>query len=207
MKRSNSNNTTDFIHGSGKVFAASIFFFMIGISIGVFTELMLSPGEKNTAISFFNRYFLVDNMSQNDYTDIFMRSAGSNLGLLLVIILSCLTAIGFPIAIAALTYKGAALGFSAALLIESLSLKGIFYIITSMIPQNLILIPAFIAATVISLNLAFYLLSRRRKFGIKKSLADCAGPYTYLNVIIAIFIIVGCIVESIICPFLTRLIG
>lgn len=206
MKRSNTNNTTDFIRGSGKVFAASIFFFMIGISIGVFTELMLSQGEKNTAISFFNRYFLVDNMSQNDYTDIFIRSAGSNLGLLLVIILSCLTAIGFPIAIAALTYKGAALGFSAALLIESLSLKGIFYIFTSMIPQNLILIPAFIAATVISLNLAFYLLSKR-KFGIKKSLADCAGPYTYLNVIIAIFIIVGCIVESIICPFLTRLIG
>lgn len=206
MKRSVLNNTSDFILGSGKVFATSIFFFIIGISVGVFTELMMAQGEKDTAISYFNQYFLVENMTQNDYTDIFMRSAGSNLGLFLVIILSCLTAIGFPLAMAALTYKGAALGFSAAILIDNLSFKGVAYIFTSMIPQNLFLIPAFIVATVVSLNLAFYLISNR-KFGLKKSLADCAGPYTYLNVLIALVILLGCIVESIICPFLTQLIG
>ncbi|WP_027399278.1 stage II sporulation protein M [Anaerovorax odorimutans] len=206
MKRFIFNNSTDSIVNNGKYFIVSIFFFIIGISAGVFTELMMSSVEKGNAISYFNQYFLLENMNNDAFTNIFMKSAGSNLGIFLVIICSGLSAIGFPIAIAALTYKGATLGFSAALLIESLSFKGIAFIFTSMIPQNLILIPAFLVATVVSLSMAFYILSNR-KTGIKKSLASSSGPYAFLNIIIALVILTGCFVESFICPILTKLIG
>lgn len=206
MKRSILTCSSDFIMGSSKLIIAAIFFFMIGISSGVFTELMMSPSEKESAISYFNQYFLIENTNSVPYIDVFVNSAMSNLGLLLIIVLSGLIAFGFPVALGTLVYKGAALGFSAALLIESLPEKGILFIFTSMIPQNLILIPALMLATVASLNLSFFIFSNR-KFSIKKSLTESFGPYIFIHIMLALIVLVGCFVESFICPILTGLIG
>ncbi len=119
--------------------------------------------------------------------------------------LSGITAIGFPAALATLVYKGMALGFSATLLIESMSFKGVAIVFTSMIPQNLIIIPAIVLAGVAALNVAFHTISNRR-FGIKKSLAESSGSYVFINLVLAAAILGGCLIESFISPLLTRLI-
>jgi len=204
MKR-NMNRASELIMSSGASFAAALFFFLLGISAGIFTELMMSSAEKEEMISYLDQYFLLSNPSDLAFSDIFMKSAGNNLGLLFIMLLSGLTAIGFPIALAALIYKGMALGFSAALLIDSMSFKGVAIVFTSMIPQNLIIIPAIILAGVAALNVAFYTISNR-KFGIKKSIAESSGSYLFVNVILATAILVGCFIESFLSPLLTQLI-
>lgn len=204
MKR-NMNRASELIMSSGASFAAALFFFLLGISAGVFTELMMSSAEKDAMISYLDQYFLLSNPSDLAFSEIFMKSAGNNLGLLFIMLLSGLTAIGFPVALAALIYKGMALGFSAALLIDSMSFKGVAIIFTSMIPQNLLIIPAIILAGVAALNVAFYTISNR-KFGIKKSIAESSGSYLFINVILAAAILVGCFIESFLSPLLTQLI-
>ena len=156
-------------------------------------------------ISYLDKYFLLNSPNDLAFSDIFMKSAGNNLGLLLVMLLSGITAFGFPVALAALIYKGMALGFSAALLIDSMSFKGVAIIFTSMIPQNLIIIPAVIIAGVAALNVAFHTISNR-KFGIKKSLAESSGSYLFINAVLAAAILVGCFIESFLSPLLTQLI-
>lgn len=204
MKR-NMNKASELIMSSRVSFAVAIFFFILGISAGIFTELMMSSSEKEGMISYLDQYFLLTNPSDLAFSEIFMKSAGNNLGLLFIILLSGLTAIGFPAALAALVYKGMALGFSAALLIDSMSFKGIAIVFTSMIPQNLIIIPAIIIACVAALNIAFHTISNRR-FGIKKSLAKSSGSYLFINAVLAIAILVGCFIESFLSPLLTQLI-
>lgn len=204
MKR-NMNKASELIVSSGASFAAAVFFFILGISAGVFTELMMTSVEKQGMISYLDKYFLLTNPNDLAFSDIFMKSAGNNLGLLVIMLISGITAIGFPIAMAALIYKGMALGFSAALLIESMSFKGVAIIFTSMLPQNLIIIPAIVIAGVAALNVAFHTISNRR-FGIKKSLAESSGSYLFINTILAAAIIVGCFIESFLSPLLTRLI-
>jgi len=161
--------------------------------------------EKEGMIAYLDKYFFLSNPKDLAFTDIFMNSAGNNLGLLIIILLSGLTAIGFPIALAALVYKGMALGFSAALLIDSMNFKGVAIVFTSMIPQNLLIIPAMILAGVGALNIAFHTISNRR-FGIKKSLAESSGSYLFLNLLFAVAILGGCLIESFLSPLLTRLI-
>lgn len=204
MKR-NMNRASELIMSSGASFAAALFFFLLGISAGIFTELMMSSAEKEAMISYLDQYFLLSNLSDLAFSEIFMKSAGNNLGLLFIMLLSGLTAIGFPVALAALIYKGMALGFSAALLIDSMSFKGVAIVLISMIPQNLLIIPAIILAGVAALNVAFYTISNR-KFGIKKSIAESSGSYLFINVILAAAILVGCFIESFLSPLLTQLI-
>lgn len=204
MKR-NMSRASELIMSSGASFAAALFFFLLGISAGIFTELMMTSVEKEGMISYLDQYFLLSSPNDLAFSEIFMKSAGNNLGLLVIMILSGITAIGFPVALAALIYKGMALGFSAALLIDSMSFKGVAIVFTSMIPQNLIIIPAIIIAGVAALNLAFHTISNRR-FGIKKSLAESSGSYLFINVILAAVILVGCFIESFLSPLLTQLI-
>lgn len=204
MKR-NMSRASELIMSSGASFAAALFFFLLGISAGIFTELMMTSAEKEGMISYLDQYFLLSNPSDLAFSEIFMKSAGNNLGLLLIMLLSGITAIGFPVALAALIYKGMALGFSAALLIDSMSFKGVAIIFTSMVPQNLIIIPAIIIAGVAALNLAFHTISNRR-FGIKKSLAESSGSYLFINAVLAAVILAGCFIESFLSPLLTQLI-
>jgi stage II sporulation protein M len=204
MKR-NMLRASELITSSGASFAAALFFFMLGISAGVFTELMMTNTEKQGMISYLDKYFLLNSPNDLAFSDIFMKSAGNNLGLLVVMLISGITAFGFPVALAALIYKGMALGFSAALLIDSMSFKGVAIIFTSMIPQNLIIIPAVIIAGVAALNMAFHTISNR-KFGIKKSLAESSGSYLLINAVLAAAILVGCFIESFLSPLLTQLI-
>ena len=205
MKRTTVHQASGLITASGASISISLFFFLFGISAGVFTELMMSTAEKESMVTYLNHYFQLTTLDDLSFSDIFMNSAGNNLGLLVIMLLSGLTAIGFPVALAALSYKGMALGFSAALLIDSMSFKGVALIFTSMIPQNLILIPSLIFAGIAALNIAFHTISNRR-FGIKKSLAENSGSYLFLNMILLASILVGCFIESFISPLLTQLI-
>lgn len=204
MKR-NMKRASELVTSSRASFIAVLFFFILGISAGVFTELMMSNEEKEGMIAYLDKYFLLTDPSELTFSEIFMQSAGNNLGLLFVMILSGFTAIGFPAALAALIYKGMALGFSAALLVDSMSFKGVAIIFTSLVPQNLIIIPAVLIAGVAALNVAFHTISNR-KFGIKKSLAESSGSYLFINAALAAAILVGCFIESFLSPLLTRLI-
>jgi len=205
MRRNTGNSISSLIMKSGSSFVATLFFFVLGISAGIFTELMMENVEKDNINKYLDKNFHLTGFDDVTFTEIFFNSAGNNLGLLLIVVLAGITAIGFPAALAVLTYKGMALGFSAALLIETMSFKGVVLVFTSIIPQNLILIPAFLIASIAALNLAFYTISNRR-FGIKKSLAESSGPYILLNVILSIVIVAGCFIESFISPILTQLI-
>ena len=205
MRRYSRQNLSGFLSASGASMAVALFFFMLGISIGIFTELMMENSEKASVISYLEKYFLLNNTKELSFSGIFFNSAANNLGLLLIIILSGLTAIGFPVALAALTYKGMALGFSAALLIDSMSYKGLALVFTSMVPQNLILIPSLIVAGIIALNMAFLIISNRSN-GIKKNLMQNAGSYLFIAMILTMAVLGGCLIESFISPILTQLV-
>lgn len=205
MKRYTLNRTSGLVTGSLGSFAVALFFFIAGISAGVFTELLMSNAEKETLISYLGKYLLLPNLKEVSFSHLFFSSVGNNLILLVIIALAGATAIGFPVTLITLAYKGMALGFSSALLIDSMSYKGLALVMASMLPQNLIFIPAILIGGIASLNVAFHLISQR-KFGMKKGLAECAGPYLVLNIILILAILAGSFVESFISPLLTQLI-
>lgn len=206
MRRRKYHAVSSLAFQSPSTFLGTLFFFVLGISAGVFTELMMGTAEKEALLSFLNQQLFTADWSTSDFPSVFANSVSNNLGLLLVILLSGLTAVGFPVALAAIAYKGMALGFSSALLIENLAGKGFLLVFTSLIPQSLLLVPALLVGCAAALNLAFYTI-RCRRTGVKKSLAENAGSYLTLTIILAAVILCGCVIETVLGPFASQLAG
>lgn len=206
MRKTRINSIFSLIYRSIPVLVTVLFTFLLGISVGVFTEVLLSPEKRESIEGFLNLHLFLSQIPGTELPYVFLRSAASNIVLLIVITLAGLTIIGFPAALLVLLYKGAALGFSAALLIETLDFKGVLLVLLTLVPQNLILIPAFLAASMSSINLAFSMLSSGPR-GIKNSLSVNAGNFIAFNLLMSVFILGGCFIESFISPFLQQLLG
>ncbi|WP_206460809.1 stage II sporulation protein M [Anaerovorax sp. IOR16] len=185
---------------------AILFFFLLGISVGTFMELMLSAQDKNDLLQYLNQNLFTVKLSSDSFPQIFVNSVANNLGLLILIALSGVTVIGFPVALLSVAYKGITLGFSSALLLDTLSLKGSALILLTMVPQNIILVPILLLTAICATNFAFNTISDRRS-GIKKSLTNNAGSYVLYYILFSLLLLIGCLIESFICPILLQLIG
>ncbi|MFA5636057.1 MAG: stage II sporulation protein M [Anaerovoracaceae bacterium] len=206
MKRKSSGMVTSIIYGNFPLMVVVVFCFLLGISLGTFTELLLSADAKESMRQFLDFHLLLSGLTGDLLGDLFLVSAAANLSLFLIILLSGLTVVGFPAALLVLLYKGAALGFSAALLMDAFDAKGVLMVLLTLLPPNLILAPALCGAAVASLRLAFDLLSDS-PLQLKKNLAQRAGPFMTFQALMAILVLLGCFIESFISPLLQRLLG
>ena len=193
---------------SRKALIFSVFFFLVGISSGVFLEVAMNSEDKLQVAQFLQQYLYINgDLGQAiTYPNPFLSSASANLVLLFAICISGLSMIGFPAAYGILVYKGLALGFSSGLLLETLKFKGAGLLLVSMMPQNLLLIPAFILAASAAQNYAIDILRQRKNNSgraIKKNSAVTRNPYIMTNMLLAIMILLGCIIEALLFPILT----
>lgn len=205
MRKGTTSTISSLLTQSQGTVMATLFFFAAGLSSGVFIELFMGAEEKVQIADYLTKNLFIPGVS-GSLPPVFMQSAANNLGLLLISLVAGITVIGFPAAFLAIAYKGMALGFSSALLIDSMAGKGVLVILLSMVPQNLILIPAFLTATVAAANIASRVYSGRHK-GVKKSLEQSAGPYLSAYAVLAAAVLVGCLIEAFISPALLRLAG
>ena len=142
MKRFKAKQFIAAMFGSSAGAIAVLFFLMLGISAGTFSALLLAGEEKEQILSLLSQYLLLSDPTAEPVFESVLRSSMMNhLVLLLVILLSGLSVVGFPAAMIALTYKGLAIGFSAALLIDNMDLKGLAVAMASILPQNLLILP------------------------------------------------------------------
>lgn len=192
------NQTIAIAAGSKKILLLSVFFFLTGISTGIFLELTMIEEEKIGIAGYLQDYLYMNTRSM-EYPNPFLSSLSSNLLLLVILFLAGLSVLGFPVALAVLTYKGMALGFCTGLIAETLKDKGIFVILTSLIPQNLILIPAFILAAAAAVN--YGLLSLQKKHtAAKRNPKTLSSSYLRASLLLAGVIVIACALEAILYP-------
>ncbi|MBQ2866827.1 MAG: stage II sporulation protein M, partial [Firmicutes bacterium] len=111
---------------------------------------------------------------------------------------------GVPATYAALAYKGAALGFSAAILLESLALRGVLTTVLAIVPSHLLILPALILASSAAIN---YVSSRRPGNRRKRSLSSIEpGPYCLAFLFPLILILIAAVLEAFISPAFLQLI-
>jgi len=179
----------------------AFFFLVCGISVGAFTELSL-PDESRAQVGAYLMEHLFSDNTALDHSAVLLQSAGNNLGLLLLVFLSGLIPLGFPAAYAVIAYKGAALGFSAALLLEFLQFKGAVTLFLTVLPPNLLILPALFLAVAAAINTS----AGRRGNHRKKSLSQEAGPYCACFVPPLLLASAAALIEAFICPALLQLI-
>ncbi len=187
---------------SKKLLSLSAFFFFTGISTGVFLELTMEAADKTSLSGYLQQYLLMD-ASAVEYPNPFVSSLLNNLLLLLIMFLGGLSVFGFPAALAALSYKGMVLGFCTGLIAEALKNKGILLILTSLLPQNLLLVPVFILACSAALNYSFLSMGKHRA-ATKRNLRMRSSSYLIAMAFFAVIIALACGLEAILYPIVLR---
>ena len=183
-------------------FNQSLFFLISGISIGIFTELFLPEADKARVASHLMEHLLLDD-PLIDHSAVFVQSAENHLSLLAILFLSGLTSLGIPAACITLAYQGAALGFSSALLMESMSYQGAFAMLFAILPPHLFVLPSLLVASASVMHRKGTLRAGNRR---KRSLSVEPGPYCLSFVLPLILMIVAALLEAFISPAFLQLI-
>ncbi len=173
-----------------KFFWFEIFFFVLGITTGIFVAKMISPAEKEFVMDYFSKYLLINTAREDLYTQIFYYSFFNNISLLFIIAISGFILYGFVLSFSTLAFKGFVLGFTVSLILDSMGLKGIFLILVSVFPQNIIFICALFYGVAVSLA---------RK-------GESTRNYLLTFFVLSLITVLGCLLESFLGPILTRLV-
>ena len=173
-------------------------FFIAGISAGIFLELMMNPDKKADVVQYLLQ-LPVTGPSNMNFPNPFSASFANNLLLLLLVFTAGLSVFLFTAALPVLFYKGLTIGFSTCLIMEALSFKGISLITLSIMPQNILIVPAFIFAAAGCTNYALLKLPGRRGFRNRETPISIKH-YCSSFILPAAMIFLGCIVEGLLFP-------
>lgn len=174
---------------------AVLFFLVAGISAGAFAEVMMGDSLFREVSRYVEGFFQFG-AGQAEAADIFFRSLKQNGFLLLLSAAGGLTVIGFPVIFGVLLYKGASLGFTFALLVDTMGAKGIFTSAASLLIQNFILIPMFLIFSFFSLSFSFSVLfcPDRRIRG--KTYRNAVGFFFLCLLFALAVLVIGCLAEA-----------
>lgn len=182
-----------------KAISISTFVFLSGLFMGIFMAVTMEPAEKE-AIAEHLLSFLAGDAADVSFIDYAQTAFRKNAVLWLVIFTGGFTVLGAPLSMLPLLYKGAALGLSCTMIIDSMSTDGIKLIMLSVLPQNMLLVPLFILAASFALSYAYGFLASK-KGGIEKAnLPRKAGPYIIVNIVMLIMLMVCAAVEAVFAP-------
>ena len=108
---------------------------------------------------------------------------------------------GFPLVLLLVGIRGFSVGFTVAFLVNRAAFRGMLFAMGSVLPHNLILIPAqvVIAATGFSFSWLGSGASRAAP------LSEHLGPYTLMIFFMGLVLFLGCLVEAYISPVFVRL--
>lgn len=205
MRKTTVTNKIENISLSKECVTILLFIFVFGISTGVFFEVMMSSDMKSTMQTYLQNLLQAPTAQNSNAFLSLVGSSVSNVFVIAFITLCGYTRFPYPASALILFIKGISLGYSCALILETLALKGVFVIFLSLFPENTLLIPAII----LSANLAVSKsagIGRKKNKSIGRGLISADAPYLYANIFLCLMAVAGCILQSIFLPMAARII-
>lgn len=182
-----------------------VFMFIVGIALGALAVNYVDEVSKTDARTYIEGF--VDLTAREDLQAAFIlkQSIKFNLYYTIIVFLSGLIYLGILLIPVLIAFRGFCIGFTIAFLTDTLGRNGLLLSVFSVLPQNIIYIPILIVLSVISIN--YSLLSLKNKY-IKKhgTMPSQLAAYSFSAIMLFIFLMAGCIVESYVTSSIVKLI-
>lgn len=193
-QKENRNVILKHIKNNLKEYISVIIVFLIGIVLGVILLNNSNDIQKQELNSYVNDF--VTQLNSGISIDKFQLLKNVLLNNLIIVIglwFIGSTVIGIPIVYAIVAYKGFCLSYSISAILAVLGgSKGIFFVLASMLPQNIIYIPCILALAVSGIKLYKSIMKDRRIDNIKLEIFR----HILFSLFIGILFIIGSLVET-----------
>ena len=150
------------------------FIVLVIFAVGVFLGVMFinQMQEKSKIEQYINTYIdETKGLENGDYLSELQNDIFSNVGLVLALWFAGTTIIGIPIVLGIILVRGFCLGYTIASCVFVLGrIKGIIFILITILLQNIIFIPSIMILGVSSIKLYKSIIKDRRKENIKLSI-------------------------------------
>ncbi|MCA1030611.1 stage II sporulation protein M [Bacillus timonensis] len=179
--------------------------FLMGVIFGAIVVNSLNINQKQDLYYYLSQFFgQVSEGKHANSIEIFKQSYFHNLKYLGLMWLLGISIIGLPIILILLFLKGVVVGFTVGFLVNQMGWKGFLLSFVSVLPQNIIIIPAFVIIATVSV--AFSLKMIRQQF-IKRTnepVFQLLTRYTFLMGIVSVVLVFASVFEAFVSPGLMR---
>jgi stage II sporulation protein M len=184
------------------IFTFVIVIFILGISFGAIAVKTLDYTSRQSIFSYFNDF--IKGYEEIEYSgkSLISESIKFNIINILIIWVFGISVILMPLITVLLFFKGFVLGFTVGFLVNEFGFKGIIIALVTVFPQNIIIIPVYLLATVTAVYFSLRLIKYYR--GRERLRGEDLGTYTMEMAVFGIALLGGSIVETFISPFLFR---
>ncbi|TYP54258.1 stage II sporulation protein M [Thermosediminibacter litoriperuensis] len=181
------------------------FILVAGVIAGSVSVKLLSDPQKQELLNYIELFFTNVQNVNIDSSTVFYASVLNNLKTALVICLAGLLVISFPVILIVIFFRGYILGFTVGFLVVEFGIKGSIFALLSILPQNIIIIPAIISIGVTGMYFAVTVIKNRRRMH-QDGYFSMLLSYMLSNLFFCFFLILAGLIEGYISPLFIKLI-
>lgn len=181
-----------------------ILFFAIGVVAGTYTVKALPDLQKIDLMEYLEGFFQIIKSQEIDNHQLFLQSFFNSIKIFIPILILGLTIIGAPFILLLLSFRGFILGFTLGFVVDELALRGVLFIILTILPHNLFYIPGLIGIGVIALSLSVYFLKNRIRKQLIYNKKEQIWTYLFIMFSISILLLIGSLIEAYFAPILMK---
>lgn len=194
----------DHISNNRKEYIIVTLFFIIGVFLGVLFINYTGESQHSEISTYLNQFLTKVNEKQDiNQMEMLKISLWDNVLLAITIWFFGTTLIGLPVVFGILAYRGFCLGYTISACIQVLGFsKGIVFVLSSLVVQNLIFIPVLLALAVSGFKLYQSIVKDKRKENIKLEMIR----HTVFSLMMMVFLCLASVLEVFISGNLLKMI-
>ncbi|KAF0197388.1 MAG: stage II sporulation protein M [Bacillota bacterium] len=180
-------------------YAIACLVFVIGTVSGAVTVKAITFHQKQDLIGYINTYFetmMVGKLEAATWQSV----VWMNFQTVVLMWLCGLIVFGVPVIIGLIFARGFVIGFSVGFLVDELGLKGFLFALASIIPHNLIVVPALVGLGALGICFSFSVIfGGKHRVGLRKNTSP-AVQYSANTVLFLLLMAAASLVEVFITP-------
>ncbi|OZM57125.1 stage II sporulation protein M [Lottiidibacillus patelloidae] len=187
------------------IYVFTTMLFIIGVIFGAIIVNSLNAQQKHDLFHYLTMFF--GQAAEGEFAssnEMFLYSIFHYMKFIGLIWILGLAVIGLPITLVLLFLKGIVVGFTVGFLVNQFGLEGFFLSFVSVMPQNLILIPAFIIVSTGSISFSLRMIKQLMGERTKETLPTQLVKYTVFVIVAGLFIVAAASFEGYISPSLIK---
>ncbi|BAB05245.1 stage II sporulation protein M [Halalkalibacterium halodurans] len=195
------------LYDNQAIYLFTIVLFLVGIVFGAIVVNSLSITQKHDLYMYLQQFFgQVSDGHVATSTEMFKQSFShyaKYFGLMWILGLSI---IGLPVILVLLFLKGVVIGFTVGFLVSQMGMNGFFLSFVSVLPQNLILVPAFIIIGTASVSFCLKMIRNQFVKGINEPFFPQFLQYSMLILCVGASSLIASGIEAYMSPLLMRMV-